>query len=35
VNGLQLKHMLTGRKVKAPEILVEHYPELRAIAEIG
>ena len=35
VNGLQLKHMLTGRKVLAPETLVEHYPELRAISEIG
>jgi uncharacterized protein YecE (DUF72 family) len=34
VNGLQLKHMLTGRKVKAPETLVERYPELRAIAEV-
>jgi len=33
VNGLQLKHMLTGRKVKAPETLVERYPELRAISE--
>ena len=35
VNGLQLKHMLTGRKVRAPETLVERYPELRAISEIG
>lgn len=35
VNGLQLKHMLTGRKVKAPATLVERYPELREIAEIG
>ena len=35
VNGLQLKHMLTGRKVKAPETLVERYPELREISEIG
>ena len=34
VNGLQLKHMLTGRKVKAPPTLVERYPELRAIREI-
>ena len=35
VNGLQLKYMLTGRKVKAPETLVERYPELREISEIG
>jgi len=35
VNGLQLKHMLTGRKGKAPETLVERYPELREISEIG
>jgi uncharacterized protein YecE (DUF72 family) len=34
VNGLQLKHMLTGRKVKAPQVLVERYPELRPISEI-
>ncbi len=35
VNGLQLKHLLTGRKVKAPETLVERYPELREISEIA
>ena len=35
VNGLQLKHMITGRKVLAPQSLVEHYPELRPISEIG
>ncbi len=34
VNGLQLKSMLTGRNVKAPATLVEHYPELRAISEV-
>jgi len=34
VNGLQLKHMLTGRKVKAPETLVERYPELREITDL-
>jgi hypothetical protein len=33
VNGLQLKHMLTGRRVVAPESLIEHYPELKAIAD--
>ncbi|PYV71778.1 MAG: hypothetical protein DMG97_15160, partial [Acidobacteria bacterium] len=32
-NGLQLKHMLTGRRVVAPESLLEHYPELKAIAD--
>lgn len=33
VNGLQLKHMLTGRRVRAPESLLRHYPDLRAIAD--
>lgn len=33
VNALQLKSMTTGRPVKAPEILVRHYPELERIAE--
>ena len=33
VNGLQLKHMLTGQRVKAPETLLQHYPELRSIAD--
>lgn len=35
VNGLQLKHLLTGCKVKAPSTLVERYPELREISEVG
>ena len=35
VNGLQLKHMITGQKVLAPQTLVERYPELREISEIG
>jgi len=35
VNGLQLKHLLTGHKVKAPATLVERYPELRGISEVG
>jgi hypothetical protein len=35
VNGLQLKHMLTGQKVLAPQALVERYPALREISEIG
>jgi len=33
VNSLQLKNMLTGQRVKAPEVLLEHYPELRGIAD--
>jgi len=33
VNGLQLKHMLSGERVKAPEPLLKHYSELRKIAD--
>jgi uncharacterized protein YecE (DUF72 family) len=33
VNALQLKHMLTGKRVLAPEPLLTHYPELKAIAD--
>ncbi len=33
VNALELKHSRTGRKVRAPEILVEHYPVLKDITE--
>lgn len=33
VNALQLKHMLTRRRVLAPEALLERYPELKAIAD--
>jgi uncharacterized protein YecE (DUF72 family) len=33
VNALQLKHMLTGQRVKAPERLLKHYPELESIAD--
>ncbi len=33
VNALQLKHMLTGRRVLAPEPLLTKYPELRSIAD--
>lgn len=33
VNALQLKHMLTGQRVKAPETLLHHYPELKSIAD--
>jgi uncharacterized protein YecE (DUF72 family) len=34
VNALQLRHLLSGKKVRAPETLVKHYPELREISEI-
>jgi len=34
VNGLQLKHQLTGRKVKGPAVLVEHYPQLKEISDV-
>ena len=33
VNALQLKHMLTAQRVKAPAVLLDHYPELRSIAD--
>jgi uncharacterized protein YecE (DUF72 family) len=33
VNALQLKHLLTGRRVIAPETLLQRYPELKAIAD--
>ena len=33
VNALQLKNMLTGRRVLAPESLIQHYPDLRRIAD--
>ncbi len=33
VNALQLKHMLTGQRVKAPEPLLRQYAELTAIAD--
>jgi uncharacterized protein YecE (DUF72 family) len=33
VNALQLKNMLSGRRVLAPEPLLERYPELKAIAD--
>ncbi len=34
VNALELKHLLGGKKVPAPETLVKSYPELRDISEI-
>jgi len=33
VNALQLIYALTGRKVKVPETLRHHYPQLEAIAD--
>jgi len=34
-NALQLKQMLSGKKVKAPRSLIEHYQEqLEEIAEL-
>jgi len=32
-NALQLKHMLSGQRVKAPETLLKHYPELKSLAD--
>ena len=33
VNALQLKHMLSGKRVQAPETLLRQYPELKQIAD--
>lgn len=33
-NALELKSMISGKKVKAPETLVKTYPRLEAIAEV-
>jgi uncharacterized protein YecE (DUF72 family) len=33
VNALQLKNLLTGERVKAPEPLLRRYPELSKIAD--
>jgi len=33
VNALQLRHMLSGERVTAPESLIKHYPELKSIAD--
>ena len=33
VNALELKHMTSGRRVLAPESLIQHYPELKKIAD--
>ena len=34
-NALELRSMISGRKVKAPETLVKTYPRLEAIAEVA
>jgi len=34
VNALELRHLLYGKKVLAPESLVRHYPALREMVEI-
>ena len=33
VNALELRHLLDGKKVRAPEALVKHYPELKEMVE--
>jgi uncharacterized protein YecE (DUF72 family) len=33
VNALELRHLLDGKKVRAPETLVKNYPELRGIVD--
>jgi uncharacterized protein YecE (DUF72 family) len=33
VNALELKYMISGKRVKAPEVLIQHYPELKKIAD--
>jgi uncharacterized protein YecE (DUF72 family) len=33
VNALELRHLLEGKKVRAPETLVKSYPELKPISE--
>lgn len=33
VNALQLRHMVTGRRQKAPDSLLKHYPELKGMAD--
>jgi len=34
VNALELRHLLSGKKMPAPETLVKSYPELREMVEI-
>jgi len=33
VNALQLKHMLTAQRQRAPETLLKHYPKLKSVAD--
>ncbi len=33
VNALELRNLLESRRVRAPEILVKHYPEIRKMVE--
>jgi len=33
VNALELKAMISGKRVPAPPTLIEKYPELRRIAD--
>ena len=33
VNALELKHLLSGKRVSAPHTLIEHYPELKKYAD--
>jgi uncharacterized protein YecE (DUF72 family) len=35
VNALELRHLLDGKRVRAPETLVKHYPELKEMVEIS
>jgi uncharacterized protein YecE (DUF72 family) len=34
VNALELRHLLSGKKVPAPETLVKSYPELKEMVEV-
>ena len=34
VNALELRHLLDGKRVRAPETLVKHYPELKEMVEV-
>jgi uncharacterized protein YecE (DUF72 family) len=34
VNALELRSLLDGKKVRAPETLVRHYPELKEMVEV-
>jgi uncharacterized protein YecE (DUF72 family) len=34
VNALELRHLLGGKRVRAPETLVKHYPELNEMVQI-